>query len=148
MISRLRAALSNEVGDLSTYSSIAQIGFKTERDGTITLDEGKLTSALSTNYNAVKSLFINQGTVTGVAQRINVAVDALDDVENGSFTIRKNSLGKQINDLSNEIDRKETALSKYEERLRAQYATLDALFAGSRSNQLSSVIIPEGTPWS
>jgi flagellar hook-associated protein 2 len=127
VLSRLRAALSNGVDNLTTYSSVGQIGFKTERDGTISLDEAKFDAALSTNYSAVKSLFINQTTAVGVAQRINEAVDALDDVESGSFSIRKASLSERIADLSDEIGRKEDALSKYEERLRAQYAALDAL---------------------
>jgi flagellar hook-associated protein 2 len=127
VLSRLRAALSNGVEGLSTYTSVGQIGFKTERDGTITLDEAKLDAALSSDYAAVKALFINQTAVAGVAQRINAAVDALDDVESGSFSIRKDSLTDRIGDLSDEIDRKQDALAKYEERLRAQYAALDAL---------------------
>jgi flagellar hook-associated protein 2 len=132
VLSRLRTALSNGVENLTTYTSVAQIGFKTERDGTISLDEAKLDAALSTNYSAVKSLFINQTTTSGVAQRINQAIDALNDVESGSFTIRKASLGDSISDLSDEIGRKEDALSKYEERLRAQYAALDALLSQLR----------------
>jgi flagellar hook-associated protein 2 len=127
VLSRLRAALSNGVEGLSTYTSVGQIGFKTERDGTITLDEAKLDAAFSSDYAAVKALFINQTAVAGVAQRINAAVDALDDVESGSFSIRKDSLTDRIGDLSDEIDRKQDALAKYEERLRAQYAALDAL---------------------
>ena len=55
------------------------------------------------------------------------AVDALDDVESGSFSIRKAALGDRIADLSDEIGRKEDAFLKYEERLRAQYAALDGL---------------------
>ncbi|HEX2055328.1 MAG TPA: flagellar filament capping protein FliD [Nitrospiraceae bacterium] len=127
ILSRLRTALSNGVEGLATYTSVGQIGFKTERDGTITLDAAKLDAALSTNYSAVKSLFINQTTVSGVAQRINEAVDVLDDVESGSFSIRKAALSDRIADLSDEIARKEDLLSKYEERLRAQYAALDGL---------------------
>ena len=56
---------------------MGEIGFQTNRDGTITLDNTKLDSALSTNYNAVKSLFINQTTVAGVAQRVNQAIDVM-----------------------------------------------------------------------
>jgi flagellar hook-associated protein 2 len=137
VISRLRSALSNEVPELSTYTSVGQIGFKTERDGTITLDEAKLDAALSTNYTAVKSLFINQSTITGVAQRMNVAIDALDDPENGSIAIRKNSLTDQIAKMSDDIAKKQDALSRYEESLRAQYAALDALLSQLRGQTSS-----------
>lgn len=129
VLSRLRLALSDEVSGLSTYTAVGQIGFKTERDGTITVDDAKLDAALSEQYGAVKALFIDQAGSTGVAQRINAAVDALDDVAEGALTLRKQSLTKQIDDLGDDIARKEEALAAYEARLRAQYAALDALLS-------------------
>jgi flagellar hook-associated protein 2 len=128
-LSQLRQALSAPVSGLTTYSSVGEIGFKTERDGVITVDDAKLDSVLSTNYSAVKSLFINQTTVTGVAQRVNAAIDAIDDISTGALTVRKNSLTKQVSNLATEIDRKEDALSVYEEALKRQYAALDSLLS-------------------
>jgi flagellar hook-associated protein 2 len=128
-VSQIRQALSTPVGGLATYTSAGEIGFKTNRDGTITLEDAKLDSALSTNYNAVKSLFINQTTVAGVAQRVNQAITAINDVVSGSLTGRKSSLTNQINRLTDQISRKETAISAYEERLKIQYARLDSLLS-------------------
>jgi flagellar hook-associated protein 2 len=129
VLSRLRQALSDEVSGLSTYTAVGQIGFRTERDGTIALDDAKLDKALGEQYGAVKALFINQAGSIGVAQRINAAVDALDDVADGALTLRKQSLTKQIDDLAKDIARKDEALAAYEARLRAQYAALDALLS-------------------
>jgi flagellar hook-associated protein 2 len=128
-VSQMRQALSAPIEGLTIYKSVGEIGFKTNRDGTLTLEEAKLDSALSTNYNAVKSLFINQPTVAGVAQRINQAIDAIDDVVSGSLTGRKNSLTSQISRLTDQISRRETALSAYEEGLKIQYAKLDSLLS-------------------
>ncbi len=128
-LSQLRQALSAPVSGLTTYSSVGEIGFKTERDGVITVNDAKLDSVLSTNYGEVKSLFINQATVTGVAQRINAAIDAIDDISTGALTVRKNALTKQVSTLTSEIDRKEDALSAYEEALKRQYAALDGLLS-------------------
>jgi len=128
-LSQLRQALSAPVSGLTTYSSVGEIGFKTERDGAITVDDAKLDSVLNTNYGAVKSLFINQTTVTGVAQRINAAIDAIDDISTGSLTVRKNALTKLVSNLTSEIGRKEDALSAYEEALKRQYAALDSLLS-------------------
>jgi flagellar hook-associated protein 2 len=140
-VSQIRQALSAPVAGLTTYGSAGEIGFKTNRDGTITLEDAKLDSALSSNYNAVKSLFINQATVAGVAQRVNQAIDAIDDVASGSLTGRKNSLTKQISSLTDQISRKETAISAYEERLKIQYAKLDSLLRQlqGQSNFLTTV---------
>lgn len=128
-VSQIRQALSSPITGLTTYTSAGEIGFKTNRDGTITLEDTKLDNALSTNYNAVKSLFINQATVAGVAQRVNQAIDSINDVVSGSLTGRKSSLTDQINRLTDQISRKETAISAYEERLKIQYARLDSLLS-------------------
>lgn len=129
VLSRLRRALADEVSGLATYTSVGQIGFKTERDGTVTIDDGLLDAALTSSYSAVKALFIRQSAATGVAQRVSDAIDALDDVVEGPLTLRQQSLTDQINDLDAEIARKEDAVAAYEARLRAQYAALDALLS-------------------
>lgn len=127
VLAQLRTALSSSVGGATTYTSVGQIGFKTERDGTITVDDGQLTTALSTNYSAVKGLFANQGAAAGLAQSLVSAVDALNDVAGGALTLRKNGITSEITRVGNDIARQEDALSRYEERLRRQFAALDGL---------------------
>ena len=127
VLAQLRTALSSSVSGATTYASVGQIGFKTERDGTITVDDGRLTTALNTNYSGVKALFANQGAATGLAQSVVSAVDVLHDVVGGPLTLRKNGLTSEISRVGNDIARQEDALSRYEERLRRQFAALDGL---------------------
>lgn len=127
VLSQLRQALSSPVTGLTTYTSVGEIGFKTERDGTVTVEDTKLDAVLSANYAAVKSLFINQTSSTGVAQLINNAVDTLDDIASGPLTLRKSGLSDRIADLTTDIARKDDAIGQYQERLRRQYAALDGL---------------------
>ena len=127
VLTRLRSALTSQVSGNSAFQTLGQIGFKTERDGTMTIDEAKLDSALASNYSATKSLFVTQPTSTGIAQQITQVVDLLDSVDTGAFTIRKNAITDQITRMTAEIARKETISSQYEERLRLQYASLDGL---------------------
>lgn len=127
VLSQLRTALSGEVSGLSTYRSLGSIGFKTERDGTVTVDEAKLDAALASNYSATKALFVSQSTSSGIADRVVKAVDFIDAVDTGAFTVRKTAITSQISKLTDEIGRKEDIASQYEERLRLQFASLDAL---------------------
>lgn len=127
VLNQLRSALSGQVSGASIYQTLGQVGFKTERDGTVTVDDAKLDSALASNYSATKALFVTQPTSTGIAQRITQAVDLLNSVDTGAFTIRKNAITGQINKLTAEIARKEDISTQYEERLRIQYAALDGL---------------------
>ena len=133
VLTQLRTALSSSVAGLSSVSTAGEIGFKTERDGTVTIDDAKLDTALASSYSAVKNLFINQTSSTGIAQLVNNAVDVLDDAVNGALTLRKNGLTKQITDLTAEIARKEDAVAQYEDRLRRQYAALDGLLGRLQS---------------
>ncbi|MDH4078500.1 MAG: flagellar filament capping protein FliD [Nitrospira sp.] len=127
VIAQLRTALSSSVNGATTYTSVGQIGFKTERDGTIAVDDGQLTTALNTNYGAVKALFVNQGSAAGLAQSLVSTVDALNDVVGGALTLRKNGLTSEITRVGDDIARQEDAVSRYEERLRRQFAALDGL---------------------
>jgi flagellar hook-associated protein 2 len=127
VLSQLRTALSGEVGGLATYKSVGAVGFKTERDGTITIDDAKLDAALASNYSATKALFVTQPTSSGIADRVVKAVDFLDAVDTGAFTVRKAAITNQIGKLTDEIGRKEDIASQYEERLRLQFASLDSL---------------------
>ena len=133
VLGQLRTALSSTVSGLTTYTSVGNIGFKTERDGTVTIEDAKLDAALSANYTAVKSLFVNQTGSVGIAQALNTAVDTLDDIESGALTLRKDGLTRQISGLTDEIARKEDVLAQYEERLRNQYAALDGLLRQMQS---------------
>lgn len=133
VLTQLRTALSSSVAGLSSLKTVGEIGFKTERDGTITVDDAKLDGALAAGYTAVRNLFINQTSSTGIAQLVNNAVDAIDDAVNGPLTLRKNGLTGQITDLTDEIARKEDLLAQYEERLRRQYAALDGLLGRLQS---------------
>ncbi len=47
VLSQLRTALSSVVSGLTTYVSVGDVGFKTERDGTVTIDDARLSAALS-----------------------------------------------------------------------------------------------------
>ena len=127
VLSRLRSALSSSVSGATVYSNVGQVGFKTERDGTITVDEGQLSTALSTNYSGVKALFSNQGTATGLAQSVVSAVDALNDVSAGVLALRKNGLTNEISRVGDDIARQEDSLAQYEERLKRQFSALDGL---------------------
>lgn len=137
VLSQIRTALSSNIAGAPTVSTTGALGFKTERDGTITVDDSKVDAALSTHYSDVRNLFINQTGSAGIAQLLSSAVDKLDDVGSGSLTLRKNNITKQITTLSAEISRKEEALAQYQDRLKAQYAALDGLLSQMKSQASS-----------
>ena len=83
--SQLRTALSGNVAGLSTYTTFGRVGFKTRRDGTVTIDNAKLDTALANNYNATKALFITNRHPAALRIRVVKAVDFLDAVDTGAL---------------------------------------------------------------
>ncbi len=141
VLDRIRQATFSQINGLTTYTSASQIGFETQTaDGTIKLNDTTLDAALSSNYSAVRDLFIQNPTTgtEGIGELVVDAVDALDDVDSGTLTLRQNSLTSQIDDLTDQISVKEAALLRFEEQQRIKFANLDGLLA-SLQNQLDAL---------
>jgi len=137
VLSQIRTALASSISGAGSLNTVGALGFKTDREGTVTVDEAKLDTALSASYTNVRTLFVNQTGSAGIAQLLNTAVDSLTNVASGQLTLRKNGLAKQITSLSADILRKEDAVTKYEDRLKAQYAALDGLLRRLQSQSSS-----------
>ena len=133
ILTRLRQGLTDDVTGLTGLTAVSGVGFKTERDGTISITDSALDTALSTNYTGVKNLFIGQSSSTGVAKRLSDAIDGLDAIDTGVLTLRQNGLTKSISDLSNRITQKQNSLDEYQARLELQYAQLDGLLRQMQS---------------
>lgn len=63
--SDLRSIVANEIlGLSSTMKSLSQAGISIDSKGLISIDDTKLTSALQSDFNAVKRLFVYEGTAS------------------------------------------------------------------------------------
>jgi flagellar hook-associated protein 2 len=136
VLDRVRESVFSQISGLTVYTGASQIGFETQTsDGTIKLNEATLDTALSTNFSAVRDLFVQNATTgtNGIAQLVVQAIDGLDDIETGSLTRRQNALTKQVNELTNQITLKEEALGRFEEQQRLKFANLDGLLARLQS---------------
>lgn len=136
VLDRVRESVFSQISGLTTYSGASQIGFETQTaDGTIKLNETTLDSALSTNFSAVRDLFVKNTTTgtRGIADLAVNAIDGLDDIDTGSLTRRQNALTKQVKDFTNQITLKEEALARFEQQQRLKFANLDGLLASLQS---------------
>jgi len=136
VLDRVRESVFSQISGLTTYTGASQIGFETQTtDGTIKLNEATLDSALSTNFSAVRDLFVKNVTTgtNGIAELVVNAIDGLDDIDTGSLIRRQNSLTKQVKDITNQISVKEDALARFEQQQRLKFANLDGLLAKLQS---------------
>lgn len=124
--SQLKQALYSLVNTgSSTYNSLASIGITTNSDGTLSLDNTKLGTALSTNFSAVSALF--SGT-SGVAAQLNTQLTT-DLASGGTFDQAGQTLSKQNSALTAQSNELSTQMAALSASLTQQYAALNTLLS-------------------
>jgi flagellar hook-associated protein 2 len=125
VVTQLQAIVGSRVAGLPEgLRVLSQIGIKTGRDGTLSIDNTMLTDKLTTDLAGVSDLFNADG---GVAAAIWDYADGATDAISGSITYRTKGLGTIVSKFDDDISRVEDRLTKQEEALRAQFAKLESL---------------------
>jgi flagellar hook-associated protein 2 len=101
---QLLGALSYSIPGNSGIVNLASIGVNFNNDGTLSVDSGKLTSALSSNFSAVQNLLQNSTNgfsknLSAVLTNINGAGTGILSLDAQNVTSTSQSFTKQISDL-------------------------------------------------
>lgn len=142
ILSLIRTELNQAVTGISgSYTTLSSIGVSFERDGTLSLDESKLNTAIQDDSNNVAELF---SAADGYASRLDSVVSEML-VYNGSIDARTNAFKDRIDILEDRQVAMEGRLERVEARMRARFTALDVLVASlnatnsALSQQLSSI---------
>lgn len=127
---RLRDILNIESGNESAFSTLSEIGISTQLDGSLKIDDEKLSKALDTNRDDVAKLF--QGT-SGLASRTESITKALINSTDGIVTTARTGAQKIIDDLGEQLIRKQEQIDAKMEIYRIQFTKLDSLIAQMNS---------------
>ncbi len=112
------------------YTSLSQIGFETQRDGTITLNSSSLSSALANDYDAVIGLFSGDSSAEGISSKFATYLDTLTDSVDGIYAGRKETTDSNTRRIDQRIITMETRLEQKEKTLRAQFSAMEELVSG------------------
>lgn len=131
----------------SQFSTLSQVGLEVQSDGTISVNSGKLTSALG-NLSAVKSLFANSdstgATDQGFAQKLRSLSDSMLKGD-GMLTSRSNGLATSLTMNQKQQDSLKARLAGTEARLTKQYGALDTKMASLST--LSTYVTQQIANW-
>lgn len=126
-LSRIRAAITDASGGDGSVRSVSDIGLSFQRDGSIKLDDAKLSNALSSNPQGVQNLFLN--AEDGLGKRLPAAVDSLINSVSGALTARQKGIDASIASLEKKMAREEQRIADYQQRLTAQFTSLEKLMS-------------------
>lgn len=133
-------------GTSGKYTTLASVGLKLKSDGTVSLDSSKLSDALTADPTSVAKLFTVDTSLgaSGAMGAFRTLVDGLIGSPTSIIQARIDGLGALSRRLSADADKMDDHLSKYEERLRAQFTALEKRMSAYQS-QLSAVSMDTGT---
>ena len=109
----------------STYNSLASIGITTNSDGSLSLNQATLATALSSDYSAVSQLF--SGT-SGVATSLNSQITS-DLGSGGPISTTSQTLVQQENALTQQSDQLQQQMNALSASLTQQYSSLNTLLS-------------------
>ena len=164
-LTRIRNAMKSTMSSLVSgiSSSLKSIGitpvsdYNGTKNGTFTIDEDKLTSALENNMEDVMKLFVSTGTDAsgndkGLLQKLKSVFDTETQTSNGSLikkagmvgssTASNNTLSKQITKYEEKISRMQTIFASKQQALYTKYSKLETLMnnLNSQSSYLTSML--------
>ncbi|HEV2102456.1 MAG TPA: flagellar filament capping protein FliD [Candidatus Acidoferrum sp.] len=141
--SQLLAAFSYSVPGNSGVVNLASIGVNFNNDGTLSVDSGKLSAALSSNYSAVQNLL--QNTTNGFSQNLSTVLSNINGAGTGILSLDAQSITNTSQGLTKQIADLQASLATQQTSLTAIYAQVNTtlqelpLLENQISQQLASV---------
>ncbi len=129
----LGSVLSTSYTANGATTSVGMIGIKLNSDGTLTLDQDKLTAALQKDPKAVQNLFVGDRN-NGLAKSLNDLVDRFAGTS-GVLTLAKTNRNDNLGKLAAQIAKIEDRAELMRTQWTSQFAKLDALTQTYKSQQ-------------
>jgi flagellar hook-associated protein 2 len=131
MMAKLRSELSKAGGIGVGFSYLSDVGIKFEKDGSLTLDDGIFTDALTKDPTGVSNLFVL--AQNGIGKRIPDTVDDFISSVDGSLTFRQKGIESSITLIDQKVDREEERIAALQERLTQQFSALEQIVSQLKS---------------
>jgi flagellar hook-associated protein 2 len=126
---QLRGLIGNAVNGAPLGSAtLADIGIVTQRDGSLAIDSGKLTKALSDPNKNMGAVFAGVGTSRGFGAQMDVVLGRILSPV-GMLSSHTNSINTSIRDIGKQRTTINERLVDVETRYRRQFSALDRAMA-------------------
>ncbi|WP_257350306.1 flagellar hook-associated protein 2 [Pseudalkalibacillus decolorationis] len=135
------------------FDQLSEIGIQTLNDyterGKLVINENKLREAIDKDPNAIYELFMSEGTAQsdqGIARRLRDSIsETMEKIEakagNSLLTNEQFTMGRNLEDIEDEISTFERRLLDIEDRYWGQFTTMEK--AISRMNQQSAYLMQQ-----
>jgi len=126
------------VTGLAGVRTLADVGLKTNRDGSLTVDATTLTSAMSRDPSAIDTIFSR--ATDGISAVVGSMVDQQTSTGSGVLALGQKGLSNRIESLDKQILSMQLRVDAYKKGLLAQFTAMEDVLSSlkSTSNYLTS----------
>jgi flagellar hook-associated protein 2 len=127
---RMQSFITTSVG-ASNVRSLADLGIKSGRDGTLSLDQTVLSSAISRDPQAVNEIFST--ATTGIYAQTRSLVNTYTSFTDGVLTARKNGLNRSISTIDDQIVNMSRRVDMFRENLIMRFTAMEKVVSSLKS---------------
>lgn len=136
--SSLRSMLGGATDDSNGGKiTLIDVGIAFDKDGTMKLDDAKLTKALNNNLGGVTALFSSTTGSGGIGKQASAYIDSLSKTD-GALKVAQDGITKTLKDLEKDYTRVQDRVTATVDRYKAQFTQLD--LAVAQMNRTSSYL--------
>ncbi len=128
---RLQKLIVSSVGSLQGVRTLADIGIKTERDGSLSIQSDVLDAALARDPNAVNALFSTAGT--GLSAAVHSLVQSETQAGTGVLVADQAGLQKRVSDLDDQTATLQLRIDAFRQNLVNQFAAMETTVSGLKT---------------
>lgn len=133
LLSGLRDQLVGSSSSGGTIKLLSQLGISTQNDGTLEVDDTKLSTALDKNFASAQGFFTGTG---GLLDRMDSSLKSYTQ-SNGLLDQRTSTLNQTLSDLATQQTDLDTRMDKLNTTLMAKYNAMDSLVAQLKATSSS-----------
>jgi len=111
-------------GTGNSFNTLASLGISMNNDGTLSIDNAKLSAAVNSDFTGVQNFF-HPATGTGFASSIKDLLDPLTDPTQGAFSIELKGMSDGQKSFQDQIDNYEVYIATQQQLLTVQYTQVD-----------------------
>ncbi len=126
----LQNMLTQPFANSGVFTSLSQLGFETQKDGTLIVNDKTLTAAIDTNLNSIVSLLTGEDGKKGVATQFKDYLFSLTNSSSGMLKTRKDSTDSNIKRIDTKITSIEARLEQRQKTMEAQFSAMETLVSG------------------
>jgi flagellar hook-associated protein 2 len=126
----LVAAISLQVGS-GVVAGLVDLGIKTERDGSLSIDGDRLAAAMAQDPSAVNRIV--QDASTGLGATVKALVTRYTDSATGLLTTNSKQMTDNITRMDDEIGAIQRRVDTYQEMLIRQFAAMETMVSNMKT---------------